>query len=596
MGARARTQARESASPGQSQSLEMIGLPARGHRAAAGWLIGGVLFYLLMSGVFFMTLVTGEAGAGGTALRQLVGLGDPPNYSIAVLVLGGLFVTVSAIVSVILDVREIRHEEADVEWLIRNGGEYTQLVLAPADRRDALRQSGQRTVDASERRVETLIDDRVRRMMGAQGVGRSSMVPVEELRVIAQTRTARLGGLARYATSLLLLLAVLGTFAGVKTALPGLIEAVSVSSQPGADGVTGSIVEPLRAVADAFGANALALIGAIAVGLMAHGVAAGRRNLLERLEWVSAEYIYGNRQMDSVDPLRTAVEAMRDTVERVRETSGALLGIEGGLAALGQQFAGAFESLDERLTSIVEQQDERLHERTSHALEELRARVAELAEAVDANTRTYAGLVDRIGERSEEAKHAIQQLEAANRILAAGLEGAANLTTVAKASGEEVSASIARMEESTTEVRKQVEALSGAVDAVGPSLDHARVTLVTTSQQVAELNDRSARAIEDLNDRAATAWVTAGRELEHHITRIAAGDGRPGQAAAADPGTAQALARIATSLDGRQRLSPVQFVALPAVGVFLGGAALYGAWALAHSGLVPWLLNLAGLG
>src|SRR5690606_26542758 len=142
-----------------------------------------------------------------------------------------------------------------------------------------------------------------------------------------------------------------------KTALPGLIEAVSVSNQPGADLASGSIVEPLRAVADAFGANALALIGATAGRLMGHGVATGRRNLLERLEWVSAEYIYGTRQMDSVDPLRTAVDAMRETVERVRETSGSLLGIEGGLAALGQQFAGAFESLDERLTMIIEQQD-----------------------------------------------------------------------------------------------------------------------------------------------------------------------------------------------------------------------------------------------
>src|SRR5690606_8315785 len=126
-------------------------------------------------------------------------------------------------------------------------------------------------------------------------------------------------------------------------------------------GGTSAILLPLQAVADAFGANALALIGAVAVGLMAHGILSGRRNLLDRLEQVSAEYIYGSAQMESSDPLRSAVDAMRETVVRLRETSGSLLGIESAISGLGEQFGRAFDSLDDRLTSIVEQQDERLH-------------------------------------------------------------------------------------------------------------------------------------------------------------------------------------------------------------------------------------------
>jgi O6-methylguanine-DNA--protein-cysteine methyltransferase len=442
-----------------------------------------------------------------------------------------------------------------------------------------------------------LVDDRVRRIMDAQGSARSTMVPVEELRIIAQTRTARLGSFARYATSLLLLLAVLGTFAGVKTALPGLIEAVSASNQLGELGTSTNIMDPLRAVADAFGANALALIGAIAVGLMAHGIGVGRRNLLERLELVSAEYIYGSRQMDSTDPLRSAVDAMRDTVERVRETSGSLLGIESGLVALGQQFAEAFESLDERLTAIIEQQDERLHERTSYALEELRERVAEMTHVVAANTRAYAGLVDRIGERSEEAQRAIQQLETANRTLAAGLEGAANLSGVAQKAGEEVSTSIRHIEESTTQVRQQVEALNNAVGTVAPSLEQGREVLLATSRQITDLNERTTVALADLNDRAAASWVNAGRDMEQHIARLAAGNGRASAASGVGPDATQLLRQIAHSLDSRpSRLSTAHFVLLPALGVVLGGTMLYGLYLFSRSEIVAWLLALLRIG
>ena len=575
--------------------LAMIGLPARGQQEAIPWIVGGVLFYAVVAVVFFYSLLAGD-NAATTSLLDTIGLGETPNPSIAVLVITGILVTGAAGISVLRDLREIRSEESDIEWLSLHGAKYAQLVLAPAEQREKLRQRDQRTVPAADRRVETLVDDRVRRMMSVQDSARSTMVPVEELRIIAQTRTARLGGFARYASSLLLLLAVLGTFAGVKTALPSLIDAVSASSQLGDASAPISIVDPLRAVADAFGANALALIGAIAIGLMAHGISVGRRNLLERLELVSAEYIYGTRQMDSTDPLRTAVEAMRDTVAQVRETSGFLLGIENGLTSLGQEFAGAFESLDDRLTAIIEQQDKRLHERTSHALEELRERVAEMAVVVDANTRAYAGLVARIGEKSEEAQHAIQQLEIANQRLASGLEGAANLTGVAQEAGEAVTASIGRIEAGTAQVQQQVASLSVAVSTVGPSLEQVGTVLATASQQIGDLSTRTAQALEDVNSRAATSWVTAGREMEQHIARLAAGNGRSSSPAALGTDATQLLRQIAASLDGRSsQMSTTRLVLLPTLGVVIGGIVLYVLYAFSRSDFIVWLLGLAGL-
>lgn len=562
--------------------LETIQLPPRGQVHALAWFAGGVLFYAVVSFIFFYTLIAPDEEGAASSIAELIGLGATPNPSIAVLVIVGFLVTVAAFISVVRDVSEIRREEADVEWLIRHKRRFAQLVLAPTNERDALREAGEVTVDRARIRIETLVDDRVRRVMFSQGNSRSAMVPVEELRVIAQTRTARLGGFARYSTSLLLLLAVLGTFAGVKTALPSLIQAVTAGGGGGAPfGTSIDIVAPLQAVADAFGANALALIGAIAVGIMAHGVAVGRRNLLERLEFVSAEYIYGGRHVDSADPLRMAVEAMHETVERVRETSGSLLGIESGLSSLGSQFAGAFESLDARLTAIIEQQDQRLHERTSHALEELRERVSELTEVVDANTRAYSGLVDRVGERSEETRHSLEQIRASNELLARGLEGAANLGTVAGRVGEEITTSISHLQESTGEVRGQVAALGDAVGSVQPALQEARELVATAASQFTEANRRQVQAVAELHQKATQAWVNAGRDMERQIARLSSGsETRP--VARADRGAAAQT----TSANVVQQ----------AAGIVVGGAVLYVLYTVAQGGFWGALLGLVGLG
>lgn len=560
--------------------LETIQLPPPGQAHALAWFGAGFLFYAVVSFVFFYTLVAPDQEGAASSIPEIIGLGPSPNPSIAVLVIVGFLVTVAAIISVIRDIVEIRREEADVEWLIRHKRRFAQLVLAPTRERDSLREAGEVTVDRARIRIETLVDDRVRRVMFSQGNIRSAMVPVEELRVIAQTRTARLGGFARYSTSLLLLLAVLGTFAGVKTALPGLIQAVTAGGGGAPLGTSINIDAPLQAVADAFGANALALIGAIAVGIMAHGVAVGRRNLLERLEFVSAEYIYGGRQVDSSDPLRTAVEAMRETVERVRETSGSLLGIESGLSSLGSQFAGAFESLDARLTAIVEQQDQRLHERTSHALEELRERVSELAEVVDANTRAYSGLVDRVGERSEETRHSLEQIRASNELLARGLEGAANLGAVAGAAGEEITTSISRLEEGTVEIRGQVAALGDAVDSIQPALQEARELIAAAATQFTEANERNVRSLAELHEQASRAWLNAGQDMERHIARVSIrSETRPGLRAGG----------------GAARIKPADVVQ-QAAGIVAGGAVLYLLYRVTQSGFWGAVLGLVGLG
>ncbi len=390
--------------------------------------------------------------------------------------------------------------------------------------------------------------------------GAATVAP-DELRGIAEKRTARLGSFARYASSLLLLLAVLGTFAGVKTALPALITAVSAGGN-----MQDSIVAPLRAVADAFGGNALALVGAIAVGLMAQGLGLGRRNLLERLELVSAEYIYDNRRSGSADPLRAAVEALNETAQEIRNSSGAFLGIEGGLQALGSRFEAAFVSLDERLSDLVNQQREGLYDRTGDALEQLHHRVGRLAESVEANARVYAGLVDQIGERTAESREAMREMREANAVLTRALDGIIHLGDASKRSAENAENSAKILADATHGVWQQTEALTRAMEDARPVFEEVRASIDTSTARLATIDERASRA-----------WVEAGEEITRSLAALVPAVGGSPAIPGAAPDVSSLLRRIAAGVEAQQTrpLSPLVLAGLPLLGVLVGSGVVY---------------------
>jgi methyl-accepting chemotaxis protein len=530
------------------RKLKMIEPPTRGDRLAWPWVMAGVVIYLFLATVFLLGLVRLGDGFFASVI-DLVGLGDPMNPAIAALVFGGVALTMIATLSVVRDIAAIRSEEDDVEWLLRHGREGAPLTLAPEKDRERLFHEGHRSMPRGDHvRVETLADDRVRRAHEARTNPGSASVQVEELRVIAERRTARFGAFARYASSLLLLFAVLGTFAGVKTALPGLIEAVS-AAEGGTTGTAASIQRPLKAVSDAFGGNALALIGAIAVGLMAHGLSVGRRHLLERLELASAEYVYGEESSHSADPLKDAVLALRKTAEEIHQSSGAFLGIENGLVSLGSDFKVAFGSLDDRLLQVLHHQESGLYERTTQTLDELQNRVAELAEVVDANTRSYAGLVDRIGERAAESQRAIQELRSTNEQLTKALEGLIRLGDASAEASAKVKGSSDTLAENTTRVGQQIEALTRSMQEAKPVFSHVQQSL-----------DQSAARLAAMEERAARSWQHVGEEM---IRRMEDASNRIVKAAAASGGRGALSGTPAGP-------SPAQLVALPALGLVVG--------------------------
>ncbi len=569
--------------PPGSARLGMLRLPPRGDRKAKQWAWTGFAVYVVIAAVFLGTLLVDSSPL------ELIGLGENPNLSLLVLVVGGIGVTIWAMWSVVQDIRTIEAEETDVAWLEEKGGRGVALVLAPAETREDLFARGQLSMPTgAPLKVETLLDDRVRRTHVARTNGRGVGVSVEEMRAVAERRTARLGGFARYASTLLLLLAVVGTFAGVKTALPGLISAVNAESegsqsstgpaavggpQAGATGAAPAarepgLTRPLRAVSDAFGGNALALIGAIALGIMAQGLVVGRRNLLERLELVSAEYVYGPQQDTVSDPLAAAVRALQSTAEEVHSTTGQLLGIEAGLDTLGHDFRAALDKLDSRLLQVLEQQEAGLHERTSRSLEQLELRVAALAASVDANARAYSGLIDRIGERADESRRAIEEMTRASGALAAAFGAVTALGTSSAGAREQLEQSTKQLEENTRQVAAQTAALAKAIEETAPTIQGLERSL-----------DAAVGRMEQVDQRAAASWSAVAEEMR---TKLVAGappavvEPRPLPA----PPDLQPLLReiarntAAPAAPAAPPLSRAALVLLPMGGLVLGGMLL----------------------
>jgi hypothetical protein len=492
------------------QRLRMIDPPPRGDGPARTYLRVGAGFYLGFALLFVISLLGGRKDKGW-AFLELLGISqDGVNWIILSLILTGIGLTVFAAWTVRRDIELLAREEDDIDWVLSRQRDGLMLVFAPANEREARFARGERATRPGEPMlVETLVDDRVRRVHES-AMGSGTHMPVEELRGIAETRTARFGHVARFASSLLLLLAVLGTFAGVKTALPSLIAAIGAAEELATAAEGTSIVGPLQAVADAFGGNALALVGAIAVGLMAQGLSVGRRSLLERLELASAEYIYNNRRATNADPLIAAVETLSATAGEVHNASTAFLGIEGSLEALGDSFRVAFGSLNDKLADVMAQQDEQLHKRTSQSLENLEAKVALLTEAVQSNSRYYQGLVHRIDERTRESGQAVETMQHASESLTQALKGILRLGNASETASAKLEAGIVTLVQGTEQIGRRMEEVAVAVEHARPALQEVESAVALAAERVSTIDAR-----------AAASWKTVADDVRTQLAELA---------------------------------------------------------------------------
>lgn len=491
----------------QPTPVKMLELPEPGHRLARRWWLSGVAAYAVLIVAFLGALLRN----GRTTIASLFGFGADFNPAILVLVGAGLALTLFAILRAWRDIQSMEREEVDVDWVRRTGRAGLPLVFVDPKKRERLLG---KPFDLSESDivVETLMDDRVRRVRNATIDPNANAIVPDDLKGIAEVRTSGMGSFARYASSLLLLLAVLGTFAGVKTALPGLIESITSSTAgTGAANANDGLVRSLNAVAEAFGGNALALIGAIAVGFIAQGIGFGRRNLLERLELVSAEFVYGQNVTADANPMQAAMVALRDTAREMHSASGAMLGIEDQLQQLGREFRGAFDTLGNRLQEIAVDHEEGLYSKTSESLELLQQRVNELADTVESNARTYAGLAEAVKTRSQEASRALDAMAESNKQLGTALESIVKTGERSRESLNTLNTVVDGLTKNSDHVVVEVQRVAIATEAIAPAMKQLEATLGTADKRLSESEKMAQEGWKNTADEIARRLESIGK-------------------------------------------------------------------------------------
>ena len=301
----------------------------------------------------------------------------------------------------------------DAKWLTRERTGFN--VLKPGTINGSLPALKGLVASLREEADDTLLTERAQRVAElADRNGGAAEGLRSSLRTRAAGKAASVGAVSRFIGSLLLLLAVIGTFAGMKTALPALSEAVRFPGSPAASPPTtatgeaidrANIRDALSGVADAFGANFLALIGAFSLAVMSFGATVDRRRLLVDLDRVLDEDLF------SVIASGTDAKAFELLLGNLREgiheiaTVGEGLGdLRGAIANFQSTLGHAIESLETSLTGQFQQRLLSVHSDMAKKVESVVVDVARISGAMAATSVAYEGLVQEIKQRENELK------------------------------------------------------------------------------------------------------------------------------------------------------------------------------------------------
>ena len=301
----------------------------------------------------------------------------------------------------------------DASWLTRQRRGFT--VLKPGTINGSLPALKGLVAALREEADDTLLTERARRVAEfADRNGGAAEGLRASLRTRAAGQAASVGAVSRFIGSMLLLLAVIGTFAGMKTALPALSEAVRFPGSPTASPPTtatgeaidrANIRDALSGVADAFGANFLALIGAFSLAVMSFGATVDRRRLLVDLDRVLDEDLL------SVITSGTDAQAfelllgnLRDGIHEIATVGEGLGDLRGAIANFQSTLGHAIESLETSLTGQFQQRLLSVHSDLAKKVESVVVDVARISGAMATTSVAYEGLVQEITNRDNELK------------------------------------------------------------------------------------------------------------------------------------------------------------------------------------------------
>lgn len=340
-------------------------------------------------------------------------------------------------------------------------------------------------------------------------------------------RTARYGATQRFLASMLLLLAVLGTFAGLKSALPRLSDAMqNAMTQQQAQAASGSrgraipragrsqassgqsasgVTDALDMVAAAFGANFLALLGSLVLGAAAHGLAQDRRALLARVDEVATRVWYVQLPADAgFSTLERALVEMRGSVVGVTRVGDAVTALTRRLEDFQSALVDSMQSMVGDVRASMQASAIAAERRNDAQLTELTRTLALITRALERTAVGYEGLVKGLEERDLGVTKAADALDRSAQQAAAtnaSLETATRELAGLRQESEQREAGLTRqVEEALTTLRS--------------GLDSIRRSVAVQSSHLEESN----RLLEQLRVEEGESWR---RNQEAHGAQLA---------------------------------------------------------------------------
>ena len=294
------------------------------------------------------------------------------------------------------------------------------------------------TIEVFERAVggdggpfaDTLAADRVKRVAQAHALGTTADAMRATFRADSVSRAATIGTVTRYLASTLLLLSVIGTFAGMKAALPGLYEAVQQSSatqnpaRPSGADINGqNIHDALKHVADAFGANFLALVGALALSVMSFGAIVDRRRTLVALERVSEQRLYPLLRSQREIVAQAFVDQLKESLTDVGTVASQLRGLREAIDRFDSGTTRAIEAFQSTLNKEIRTEFLTAHRDIATRVGSVLPTLSRIASAAETSAVAYQGLVEGVRERDLGLREASETLRQASSEATSSITG-----------------------------------------------------------------------------------------------------------------------------------------------------------------------------
>lgn len=320
------------------------------------------------------------------------------------------------------------------------------------------------------------------------------------LRSEAVAESARVGSAPRFLGSALLLLAVLGTFAGMKAALPALISAINASAVlpnpgTGAGAPVLAIGPALGPVADAFGANFLALIGALAMSVVAYGAALERRQLLGALDRVSEQKLYMLvPEGAAASALERTVLEMTRSIQSVGAFGERVADLQTDIRTLQTALVDAIGNLQSSFTSSLQRQSINIQSQLTETVGRVAKSMHDVSVVLASTATSYEGLVKGLEERDLGVQKASAEM---------------------RDTGNKVSAQIARASDALVRSGDQVAAIGSTIAGIAETVSqHSQRSEEALAEAAGSVQQSSAQIAEQLVVHATTV-----RELPGVIDR-----------------------------------------------------------------------------